>query len=85
MRLKIHDAVALDGRGPALHGAPWCQAGLLLGGPGPWASAAGCKPRGGRENQPEAIPHWVSRTRGGMQFPDAIGWQIPRFWGPKEA
>lgn len=42
MRLKIHDAVALDGRGPALHGAPWGQAGLLLGGAGPWASAAGC-------------------------------------------
>lgn len=56
MRLKIHDAVALD-RGPALHGAPWGQAGLLLGAPGPWASAAGCKPRGGRENQPEPTGH----------------------------
>jgi len=29
MRLKIHDAVALDR--PTLHGAPWGQAGLLLG------------------------------------------------------
>lgn len=52
MRLKIHDAVALDGRGPALHGAPWGQAGPGWGGAGPWASAAGCKPRGGRENHP---------------------------------